>query len=509
VDTQREREARKEAAAREAYRRLRQAYAAARQEDSGRPPPAGPAGRGETLTPLQVVQVYEPQLQRSEEDLLAARAEARVLGEQLNAACAAASPAMSAEERAARVGEARSRAAARQVAAAEAAARRAEHRAQALQAELDARPKPEEHARLQRQADILARRLARVETAGAPPGRRPRGDAGGWAQARRPTSLGASPGASRMQTTAATGKTPALPKLVLAEVAREASQLLGCADPTALCAAIAALQDVAAAVPRLERFVADVCGVVFGGGGAHVPWGMRQDDPGDVAAILRGWVEQLADLQTQRATARALRRQLARAAGPQGRPPSGMTHPAAVEEDLVAQVARLVDDAEQARHTRRVFADAEAALAAPSPDALMHRLLLEFMSLFGGSARGGGAGLEFALPIMHQLKTEVTAARAFVAGLRTALGLRPAATLEACAKAVQALLRGAQEAVEGEIEEEDDPRGRATLVAVPPRQERERGGALQRAGLAAAGRAAARRGFPPVQIYVPAGRAAP
>ena len=131
---------------------------------------------------------------------------------------------------------------------------------------------------------------------------------------------------------------------VLAEVVQDACLLLECRQPLDLCAAIAPVQDAAALVPRLERFLGDVCSVrargwlrvcvcvqacaragaslcaplpcsarscmpacvppslaapppprqaVFQRGLTHVPPELRQDNPQDVPAVLAAWIAEL------------------------------------------------------------------------------------------------------------------------------------------------------------------------------------------------------------------------
>lgn len=48
---------------------------------------------------------------------------------------------------------------------------------------------------------------------------------------------------------------------MLVEVVQDACALLECRQPLELCAAVRPVQDLAALVPRMERFIGDVCGV--------------------------------------------------------------------------------------------------------------------------------------------------------------------------------------------------------------------------------------------------------
>jgi hypothetical protein len=112
---------------------------------------------------------------------------------------------------------------------------------------------------------------------------------------------------------------------------------------------------------------------------------------------------------------------------------------------------------------------------------------------------------------MHRLHGELVAARAFLASLRQTLSLGAGATLEACTNAIAELMAGAGlGAGAGEAAARPGAAsgrcGGATVVEVPRRRRHGSGdaGSLQWAGLAAEARAAERRGFPQVQIYVPA-----
>lgn len=48
---------------------------------------------------------------------------------------------------------------------------------------------------------------------------------------------------------------------MLVEVVQDACALLECRAPLELAAGVRAVQDTAALVPRMERFIGDVCGV--------------------------------------------------------------------------------------------------------------------------------------------------------------------------------------------------------------------------------------------------------
>jgi hypothetical protein len=62
---------------------------------------------------------------------------------------------------------------------------------------------------------------------------------------------------------------------VLVEVLQDACALLECRQPLELCAAIKPVQDLAALVPRMERFIGDTCGVRFRVVGQGPAWHAR------------------------------------------------------------------------------------------------------------------------------------------------------------------------------------------------------------------------------------------
>lgn len=182
-------------------------------------------------------------------------------------------------------------------------------------------------------------------------------------------------------------------------------------------------------------------------------------------------------------------------------------------------------------------AAAEAAIAA-QPDLLLHRIVLQFQRLF--ECRG----LDGVLPAMNKLYLAHTGkpeasyvlqgtsqlatnqpcalpaiglfldplpaeAQTFLTALRAAVGLDPGASLEACTNRLDQLLRDSRVELASMLPASE--RG-AAAPALPARStavvvevDTQRRG-LQEAARVAVERMASRRGWPQVQIFVPAPR---
>eukprot|EP00887_Chlorella_sp_A99_P002320 scaffold10.g2320.t1 len=508
------REARRAAADKATYERLQRASAAGGAAGAPAAAAAAAAATVKGLRPLDICRIFETERASMAEELAVAQAERQVAEAQLARAKAAL--------RAAGVGaeggeelEGATRAAARTAAAAEARAARLEEEAAALCTELGARPTQAQIESLQRQVGgragigmlsgaskeerkvaIMERQLHKAAAEKAAAASKA-GSGGAAAPTPRPRERSTREAMRRDRGLRHLGLQAAadLPKPVLVETLQDACLLLECGDPLALCAAIAPVQDLAALVPRMESWIGDVCGAVFRDGAAHVPEALRQDSPADVPAILRHWLGELGALLEARATLRALCRALAgrRGAAPGAPPPT----PA----QAVPLVVQLVELESAALHSAEVIAAAEAALAA-DPAPLLHRIVRHFQELFGCPELGG------VLPAMSRLAAAHAEAQAFLASLRTALGLPPGATLETCANMLQRLVEDKKELLLAMMHPAA-PRGagagpapeaqHAVVVEVAPRR-RE----LQAAADAVIDRLAERRNFPRVEIYVPA-----
>lgn len=234
------------------------------------------------MKPWQIVKVYERQLQAAEEETAVARAEIALLRDRAIAG--------------GNISEATARSIqveARGMAAAEANAARVHEENCALKEELAQRPSAEAHASLQRQVDLLSRRLRRV---------------GG------PSHLGAKSAHGPWQSKKGDKGEPAerLPRDVVLELVHQSCSMSGCDDPLLLPATVRKLQRGATASEHLKSFADDVCGIVFGASETVHPWKLPPGDLGSVVPILKSWVTRLETLDEVEGTLQAVQRQLAR-----------------------------------------------------------------------------------------------------------------------------------------------------------------------------------------------------
>ncbi|PRW56849.1 basal body [Chlorella sorokiniana] len=500
LQQQREREERRAMADAEALARLKQSYAAAKAAELG----AAPGGAAAvlkiataelSLKPLDIVRIFEAERADLQEAAALAAADAQSARAELSRAQealhAAGLPCDQFEEI-----EGQAREAARQAAAAEERAAAAEEEVAALRAELADRPTQAQLESLQRQVAIMERQAAKAAADKAA------AEAKEASSRPKPKQLSTREMIQRDRNMQRLGLhcVEELPKPVLVEVVQDACALLECRQPLELCGAIRPVQELAALVPRMERFIGDVCGAVFQRGLAHVPEALRQDNPADVPAILLAWIAELGELLELRGVLRALLRQLgARVSRQPNDPP-----PTAGE--VVPLVAQLVELERSVFHSREVLEAAEAALAA-QPDILINRIVAQFQRLFACRS------LEGVLPAMNKLYLQHTEAQTFLASLRTALGLEPSATLEACANGLEQALADRRGGLAAMLPAREPhtaapalpPSATAVVVEVPPRAQREQ--ELQAAAQVVVERMAAKRCWPKVEIFVQAGGA--
>lgn len=170
--------------------------------------------------------------------------------------------------------------------------------------DLNARPAQRDIASLRRQVEILEQRLRKSEAqsgdgARASAGARPR--SAGSAQHAHGSPLSehnakTAPAAQRSTrerisrdkkvTALQLGGVQHLSKAVLVDLVQDACVALDVrGDATALPAAVAKLQRVAAAVPDMEQFVEGVCDNVFKHGASLLPQGLAHRDPSTVVHV--------------------------------------------------------------------------------------------------------------------------------------------------------------------------------------------------------------------------------
>mmetsp|Transcript_31232 Transcript_31232/g.101851 ORF Transcript_31232/g.101851 Transcript_31232/m.101851 type:complete len:304 (-) Transcript_31232:37-948(-) len=195
-----------------------------------------------------------------------------------------------------------------------------------------------------------------------------------------------------------------------------------------LVGSIAKLLRVVNSVPRLERFVGDVCEVVFGAGYMqHAGSAAALDkNPQSVPAILKGWVDSLRSLEELREFRAIVTHELQRRC--EGPPREG-----ALPAELAAQIRDLIEMERAHLLTKANFQNAEAALKA-EPEALVNKICAHFQHLFEVRALDG------VLPKMNQLYMQGTEAKNFMRVLRQLLGLEEGAGVQHVLSRVRQIL---------------------------------------------------------------------
>ncbi|BDA41633.1 hypothetical protein COCOBI_02-4140 [Coccomyxa sp. Obi] len=385
------------------------------------------------MRPLEIVGVYESQREALEMELAVLRAEMRTLQEQLRDAqnllaiqeggrptalsnnaprrVAVMTKAVTeaqgalAKERAAAAEAART--AARKVAEAE---RRAEALAEenaSLVLQLNARPTTKAFGSLKRQLESLERQLAHSQEASAD------------------VSLGAVRARKDRQVhQAGLDSVDELEQGVLADIVQRVCLALGAADATDAPARAADLQRALAALPRLERFVTDVCEVVFRRG-KHLTQ-EAQEDTAAVPLILERWVDAQQAAREATHMKHALEHLL--------RPHLGNDADASPGcEEIIACVGELVEQ-EQGRCQAAQSVAAAEGLVQANAEALLHRIVAHFQHLFAID------DLEGVLPAMNQVYVAYTEGQNVRRAMAEILGLEATASIGSCMQCLTQLI---------------------------------------------------------------------
>jgi hypothetical protein len=289
-------------AAKESVKRIRQVFASERVNAGGPLEGSRPSlvihqhssSSLSTMNALQVAKVYESQLRAAEEETRAARAETSILREKFEARLS--NHPNNNQSISFYTNE--NNIAAKKVAKAESLAARAEEEAEVLREEVNRRPSAEEYERLQRQTDILTRRLARIEKQRENSASRN----GSRTITAGNTNRGAAPSSSFSSSSShyQQQQQQQLSRQVALEIIESTSTILHCTDIFELPKVARQLQRTLASVPGLQQFVDNVCQAVFRQGVAFVPWSLRQEEPSDVPAIILKWIEMLEEAEELR-----------------------------------------------------------------------------------------------------------------------------------------------------------------------------------------------------------------
>eukprot|EP00775_Hariotina_reticulata_P013264 gene13264-13394_t len=294
------REERRLASDKRAYARIRQAYASSRRSGlaavgAQRAAAGAVAAAARELRPIELVGLYESQKEVLEQEAATAKAEDLSLCVRSEAAAAL-------------------REAAKRIAAAEAKCSSLADDVTALQQELNSRPTHAQHRQLQREVDILQRKIAslrREQALAAPGGAAVAGEdslaaaGGAWPPGEGAPAAAAVAVAATRSARAAIQRDKAIaqlglavveefPRDVLVDLVQDVCVVLELKDATLLVPNLRKMSAVMGAIPRLEAFVAQVCELCFRQGLMYVPEELVQDlNPGAVPKVLQHWINLL------------------------------------------------------------------------------------------------------------------------------------------------------------------------------------------------------------------------
>jgi hypothetical protein len=219
-----------------------------------------------SLTAWHVAEIYNHQLEDAHHALRVANAELFLLRQHpsssaLPVACAA-----------------------QEVAQARESAQRAELKVKELQEELSTRPDAGSYERLKRQADVMTRRLRRLE---------------GW-KSQAKSGIQSSPTrvhAARPRTGSGASPLFVLPAHVACGLLEEVASTLGISDPFQLSQGAKKLKRDSEGASQLQMWLDDVCQVVFGPIGKNLRGVCSSRDPKDIPEILNDWIKRLNALE--------------------------------------------------------------------------------------------------------------------------------------------------------------------------------------------------------------------
>ncbi|KAL0019238.1 hypothetical protein WJX79_004955 [Trebouxia sp. C0005] len=450
--TKEERVAKRDA---EAYARLKRAFLTNKGEGSSRGQAGAVAAAARELRPVEIVGLYEEQKDRMESELAMLRAEVRALAdnlkdtenraglqvhsrpygsgpdEALSQQLAQAETAAAEAQRALHVANTTAAEAARGKARQQA---QAEHKADVLAEEnaslileLDARPTAKQYKSLQRQMDILERRLNDSKTQGlgetAEEGEL---ELGSKVLGNAPLTTRERIRRDRELHRLGLNLVERIPKDVLIDLVQDVCISLEVADPTSLPAAISKVLRVLATLPRLERFVGEVCEAVYRQGQQFVPEAHARQDPASVPDVLLAWVQALSALDQAHRIQQAVLHLL------NSRPGQGKPVQVGLGE-IVPAVRHLVEYERNSLAAADTIAAAEGVVAA-QPDVLLHRIVAQFQHLFDCHR------LEGVLPALNQVYVAYTEGMNFKKALADLLGLNTDASIGSCLQRIRQLL---------------------------------------------------------------------
>jgi len=237
----------------------------------------------------------------------------------------------------------------------------------------------------------------------------------------------------------------ALPRETAVEVLQAACRELGVTEVSLIAPGIRKMAKAMMALPRMERFIREVCSFVFmnprAGDGVPAVDGVeagqqqqqqqQQQQRGSLEAVvptLRQWLAKLRAFASLREFELLVTSELLKRPVHAGSARPSMTR-------AVAEVCELVELERELLARKHVFEKAEASLTG-EPTLLVNKLVSHFRELFGVK------GVDGVLPKMNELYLFANEMENTLRLLRTMLGLADRASTNQCLSAVRAVLAG-------------------------------------------------------------------
>ncbi|KAK9857180.1 hypothetical protein WJX84_007612 [Apatococcus fuscideae] len=215
---------------------------------------------------------------------------------------------------------------------------------------------------------------------------------------------------------------------VLIDVVQDVCIAMEVSDAMQLPGALHKLLQAVAAIPKLERFVGDVCEVVFEAGRTCLPDMSAKPSAGAVPGILQAWLALLQGLPEMRKGLAAIGKLLS------ARPGSDPISDTNLDCGRLVVGVRALVEGEQAWQASSELVSAAEGLIASEPQGLLQRVIAHFQHLFSCSS------LDAVLPTMSQIYVTCSEAGNFRRSLACLLGLAPDAPYSASMQRVRQLL---------------------------------------------------------------------
>ena len=236
-----------------------------------------------------------------------------------------------------------------------------------------------------------------------------------------------------------------LPHSTARDILKDVCRALGLGDAATILPSLRKMQRVLTAVPRMEKFIRDVCAFVFmhadkagrlrplpktASGAASQPQQLIED----VVPTLRQWLAELQTLGSLKALRSRVAEELQRGTAAAGLQVSQATDGAEFSDDqMVHAVHALVELESKVSVQREAFETADKHLH-DQPEVLLNRIVLHFQHLFGVKSVQG------MFPKVNELYVFVSEMQNFMRVLRPMVGVARNSSVNACLVRVRQLL---------------------------------------------------------------------